>query len=221
MQVKVGDNAYATLPDPTSAPKPRKRSGISGDRAYRIQTKLKARLLDIISQGVCFKLTHDEVCEQVRDKVMGDSDWKKAPAYVHTYIQGVWDAKRDEMYRYHIVWVLSCDGKLMTSKEVDELTKKEKEELYAAHVKWCEDSVSEYNKNGGSCRRPDTLEEFSRNFSRGIAVGLGIRSVDYKSPWSRIDGDLSRHVWKDAQGNPMLHKPYDRKFIPVVEAQVI
>src|SRR5271167_4030125 len=138
----------------------RKRSGISGDRAYRIKQKLVQRLKDIVSNGMHFKLTHDEVCEQVRERVMGDSDWQKAPAYVHTYIQGVWDTKRDEMYRYHITWVLSLDGKLVSSEEVDELTKKEFAELYAKHVQWCEASEREYAKNGGSCRRADTLEEF-------------------------------------------------------------
>ena len=31
--------------------------------------------------------------------------------------------------------------------------------------------------------------------------------------WSRIDSNLSRHVWTDKQGKPLYDKPYDARFL--------
>ena len=76
---------------------------------------------------------------------------------------------RDNLYRDHLLWVLSVDGKLMTSEEVDQKTIEEKGT-----------KMSE--------------EEF------------------YRSPWSRINGDLCRHVWTYKDGQPMYDKPFDRRF---------
>jgi hypothetical protein len=30
----------------------------------------------------------------------------------------------------------------------------------------------------------------------------------YRSPWQRVNGDLSRHVWIGRDGQPLLSKPY-------------
>lgn len=43
---------------------------------------------------------------------------------------------------------------------------------------------------------------------------IDITSKDYRSPWSRIDGDKSRHVWLDKPGGlPLSRKPLDRKWV--------
>ena len=41
------------------------------------------------------------------------------PAYVRGYLQAIVDTKRDEIYQRDMVWLLSVDGNLLTSKEVD------------------------------------------------------------------------------------------------------
>lgn len=146
----------------------RKRSGISGNRAYKLKSRLVSRIADIYANAVHFKLTHDEISQKVRE-IMNDVDYKRLPTHAKEYIQGYWQAKRDEVYRYHITWVLSLDGNLLTSKEVDSITMLEK------------------------------------------SLNLSV-SPDYKSPWSRINGDLSRHVWKDANGAPLRDKSFDVRF---------
>jgi hypothetical protein len=160
------------------------KSGISGARAYRIQEKLKVRLLDIISMGISFKMTHEDITDRIRGQVMGD-EYHRAPRYVRSYIQGVWETKREEINHYHLVWMLWCGGKLMTHKEVDSLTEQEK-------------CFHKYQREGTG--------QFPRN---------------YQSPWSRINGALSRHVWKDAEGKPLVDKPYGREFLPNPKAVAV
>ena len=47
----------------------RKRSGISVDRAFRIQSLLKERLESIYREAVHFKLTHEEITDCVNARV--------------------------------------------------------------------------------------------------------------------------------------------------------
>lgn len=188
----------------TDIAKPRKKSGISGNRAYKIQCKLVERVADIYSCARMFYYTHEQIREQV-SKMYDCSDWKRAPTYVNSYVQGYMQARRDDMWQHQFVWLLSCDGKLMTSKEVDVLTEKEKEDKCSAFIAMCEESVRLYAKVGGSCRHPPTREEYMRDFSKH-------QPSDYKSPWQRVNGELSRHVWKDSAGNPLRDKPCDEKF---------
>jgi hypothetical protein len=150
----------------------RKRSDISGDRAYRIQEKMVARIADIYSNAKHFHQTHDTILENMSSKVWNDPELKKAPAYVRGYLMGYLKAISESLWNNNLVWVLSCDGKLITSKEVDLLTAEEK-------------------------RFPP----------------IRYKGEEYRSPWSRINSDLSRHVWKSASGNPILDKPFNAKFL--------
>jgi hypothetical protein len=136
------------------------------NRAYNIQSELKNNINYIYSNAIHFKLTHDDIVDQIREKVYDIARAKKVPQYVISFLDGYWEAKREEVYRNHIVWVLSIDGMLMTSKEVDA---------------W----------------------KASKDFSHDT------------SPWSRIDTESCRHVWKDNDGHPMLDKPFDRRFVVV------
>jgi hypothetical protein len=162
----------------TTEPKKYHRSGISSDRAYRIQRKMESHLWDIYSQTVMFQRTHEQMSLQVSQQVYSSSNLQKAPAYVHSFLQGMLEVMRSNIYREHLVWALSIDGKLMTSKEVDQLTAQEKKEQ-------------------DLCGIPFNWE--------------------YKSPWSRVDGDKCRHVWKKADGTPAYDRPYDGKFLPIKE----
>lgn len=38
-------------------------------------------------------------------------------------------------------------------------------------------------------------------------------SPGYRSPWARVDSDMSRHVWKGMNGKPLFNKPFDRRFV--------
>jgi hypothetical protein len=153
----------------------KKRSGISSARAYRIQSQALNKLGDIYGRAVHFKLTHDEISDEVC-KVLSWVESKKCPYHVRAFLLGYWQARRDEMYRHHITWLLGLDGELLTSKEVDARTEEEKRLGYAS---------------------PDT------NWDH----------CNYRSPWSRIDGDKSRHVWMDKPGGvPLRDKPFDLRF---------
>jgi hypothetical protein len=141
--------------------------GMTRARAYKLQSKLKLRLLDIFSSARSFCSTSEEISERTR-KVLEENP--KMPAYVRGYLQAIVDTKRDEIFQRDLVWLLSCDGELLTSKEVDALGEK----------------------------------EGSRN--------------TYKSPWSRINSDLSRHCWmsypdpRTGERTILRDKPYDAKF---------
>lgn len=143
-------------------------SGISLDYSLRLQKTLTDRAADIMSRAYSFKLTHEEISESVV-QLRQSREWKRAPHWVKSYIEGYLHARRDEIYRHHMAWMLSLNGKLVSSKMVDTTTKDE--------------------------------------------VELGIhKNIGYQTPWARVDGEKSRHVWKDADGQPMLDKPYDQKW---------
>jgi hypothetical protein len=144
------------------------RSGISIDRALRLREKLKLRAGDIFSRAIMFKWSHEDIQEETI-KLHASNEWKRSPGWVQSYLRGYIDARRDNIYRDNLMWVLSLDDKLVTSREVDTATKDEQE--------------------------------------------LGItKCTSYRTPWQRVDGEKSRHVWKDSEGQPMLDKPYDAKW---------
>lgn len=149
-------------------PTERKRSGISINYALRLKDKLKVRAMDIFSRAISFKLSHEEIQTYVME-LQSTKEWKRSPTWVKEYVRGYMDARRDDIYRYHMVWMLWLDNKLVTKVGVDTATKDEQE------------------------------------------LGL-THCTSYRSPWQRVDGDRSRHVWKDAEGNPMMDKSYDAKW---------
>lgn len=153
--------------------------GITVQRAYKLQEKLTARIKDLMSQARHFHLTNEDIIDNMV-QVRIHPDYHRAPRYVHAYCEGVYRTLREDIYNNRLMWVLSLDGKLVSSKEVDDLTLWEKEHFPIASK---------------SCNV----------FPNG--------SSGYKSPWSRINNDLSRHVWKDVEGKPLLDKPFDARFL--------
>lgn len=152
--------------------------GISADRAYKLQEKLTARIKDLMSQARHFHYTNEDISANMLAHVRLSHEWRKAPRYVHTYCDGVYRTLRDDIYRNHLVWMLSLDGVLRSSKEVDALT----------------------------------LTEKGMYTSSGDGWSL-VLNKEYKSPWSRIDNDLSRHVWRSVAGTVLLDKPFDARFL--------
>lgn len=94
-------------------------------RNYRTQRNLIVRILAIYQNAIHFKLTHDDIAEQMNEKVFNSKEAKTLPRHMIEFLHGYYEAKREEMYKHHIHWMLYCDGKLMTSKEVHELAQKE------------------------------------------------------------------------------------------------
>ena len=152
----------------------KKRSGISAARSHKLEKIFRERMSSIFSQGIRFQHTHEHMLKCIHSEILDTPEWKMVPERVRSYIEGYWKAKRDEVYQYHLVWVMSVDGKLMTNKEIiDALTEEEK--MYEVT-----------DKTG-----------------------------QYRSPWSRVNSNLSRHVWKDRDGKILLDKPYDARFLSV------
>lgn len=56
-----------------------------------------------------------------------------------------------------------------------------------------------------------TKEEEKALYAQELAEGKD-QQPGYRSPISRVDGELSRHVWVDKGGNPLRDCPFDRKF---------
>ncbi len=100
----------------------KKRSGLSHDRAFQLQTELKSRLLDIISESICFSSPHGTICDKVHERVFAEAERRRAPARVLAYLRGVYDTRLDDLYRYHLVWVMWVDGSLLTSAEMRALS---------------------------------------------------------------------------------------------------
>lgn len=144
--------------------KTKKRSGISADRAYRIKEKLRARIVDIYNTARVFHHTHEAILESMKRDVWDAPELARAPSWVRSMLHETQRCLGDENWRL-LTWMLSVDGALLTSKEVDALTAKEK------------------------------------------AEGLD-KAKDYRSPWSRVDSERSRHVWTGKDGSPIRDRPY-------------
>lgn len=136
-----------------------------GDRNYHIAQQLMGRVRDALSIGIQFQQTIDKIGQNMRGGVIDTQDFARLTIYYQGMVEGYRRSAWESLWK-HAYWMLSCDGKLMTSKEVDALTEAEK----------------------------DISKEES-----------------YQSPWSRIDNDQSRHVWKAPDGSPMRDKPFTEK----------
>ena len=160
--------------------------------------KMIGRVDETYAYCIADKLTGDDITDRLRTRVYESGEYLRLPTWAKSHIAGYCEAKREEVWKYHLVWVMMLDGKLRTSEEVDELTRQEAAILHAGYVGEC----IRLNK------QPATLEKFASS------IGHFIQS-NYMSPWQRIvttKPNKSRYVWKNVQG-PLYSKPYDRKFI--------
>lgn len=81
------------------------------------------------------------------------------------------------------------------------------DEIWRSHLvwmKWCDNQLLTSDE-----MRALTEKEFNQ-----FSVGEDYPKfpVDYRSPWARCEEEHSRFVWKDAAGNPMKDKPFERKY---------
>lgn len=96
----------------------KRRSGISVDRALRIQAKLKNRVSELYSLARSFHLTHDELLER-RKAILESTEWQKAPYWATSYVRGYEECLRDTLYRHELEWRMWVDGRLLTRGEID------------------------------------------------------------------------------------------------------
>ena len=96
---------------------------VYGDQAYKLKRKLISALCDVYARARHFRMTHDELSEGLRESVYEPA--QRLGAAERAYIDGYAEAKRAEVWRSQVMWMLSVDGRLMTSKEVDALTREE------------------------------------------------------------------------------------------------
>jgi hypothetical protein len=96
----------------------RGKSGISADYAYKLRERYYRKLQEIVSTVRHFKQTNEDLIEKVVS-MRGEQSYKCMPAHAKAYIEGYYRAMRDSITNHDIMWVLSCDGKLMTNKEVN------------------------------------------------------------------------------------------------------
>lgn len=105
--------------------KQRKRSGISADRAYKLQRRLIARVNDIYSNTLYLKKTHEYILERMKNEVWESPELKKCPTHVSAYVSGYCEAIRANMLKNEFTWMRCLDGRLVSSKEVDIITAQE------------------------------------------------------------------------------------------------
>jgi hypothetical protein len=170
-----------------------KKSGLTHKQSYNLMRKMVGRVQSIYASAFAYKLTYIEISERLNSNVLQSGEYKRLPAWAKSHISGYCEAKREDTEKYHLVWLNSLDGEFYTKEMVDNLTTLEIDRLYR-------DLKSKCDLSG------PTFEEFRQNISRFMPS-------DYKSPWMRVNSEFSRHVWKDAHGNILSDKPYDRKFV--------
>ena len=183
-----------------------KKSGLSHKSAYTIMRKMVGRAQEVFSSAIAYKLTQDDISDRIRQDIRETGEYIRLPTWAKSHIDGYCEAKREEIYKYHLVWLMSLDGELVTSEMVDQRTAEEKGRLFRDFCRKCEQSVEHYKLHGGSCRQPPTFEEFSARIAH-------FTPSDYHTPWARIKGDFSRYVWKDSKGVILSDKPYDRRWV--------
>lgn len=102
------------------------RSGMRASTAYNHQARLLKQVQETYSLAVQLHLTYQEIAERLDQRVYSDPAWSRLPSYVQTYIFGWLECKRSEINRYHMVWLMSVDGQLLTSKEMSLLDEQER-----------------------------------------------------------------------------------------------
>ena len=99
----------------------KKKSGLSSDQAYRVQSKLISKIKYIYSNARFFKLSHDEILERMYKEVYQTKEWHKAPKHVCSYVYGFLEAQRDALFNNDLEWRLFYRGELVLSKEVPDI----------------------------------------------------------------------------------------------------
>lgn len=111
------------------------KSRISGARAHRLLRQWVATLNDIYGSAPHWMPRADELTEMVRTRIFLTPEWSRVPFYSRYFLDGMWEARRNELYRHHLVWVLSLDGALLTRSQVDALADREDAGL-VSHPVW-------------------------------------------------------------------------------------
>jgi hypothetical protein len=91
--------------------------GISLRSAIDIQNRFKSLVSDIAADAMRNHLTHEDIAEKLDRLVYSSLSWRKAPGHVRSWLRG-YMAGQQEYLASHLVWVMSCDGDLLTANQV-------------------------------------------------------------------------------------------------------
>lgn len=162
--------------------KKKHKKGISVERALRIQRELESRIRGVFGLALITTCTHEALMEHIIHKVWRTKEWSLAPRYVRTYISGMQVVLMDNLYHYHVEWVLSLDGKLVSREDVEHVTIREDQDNYHKYA----------------------LTEFAEK--------KDYTPVGYRSPWQRVDPTKSTFVWKHPDTGAILYdRPFHNR----------
>lgn len=103
----------------------KKRNGITIERAVKLKSTYLLRLQDLFSAHIFYRSTHQTIIKAINESIFEQLKFKRAPRWLVEYLRGYRDARLDSIQREHVVWMNDVDGRLMTTKEVDQLTSSE------------------------------------------------------------------------------------------------
>jgi hypothetical protein len=111
----------------------------------------------------------------------------------------------------------SQEAKTITRSQLEYLhgyNEAKRHDLYQNHLIWMMWVDSKLMSSKDISRLEKNEAMMFQIAVNGIVLNTGNKpDIDYISPWRRVNGDLCRHVWKDANGNPLPNKPFDAKFL--------
>lgn len=82
----------------------------------KIKDRAMNRIFEICDRGITQHKTHDEVVNEVVNKVFQDDDVKKLPQYWKYYLRGIADTHYELIHRKHTHWRVRYLGKLVVGK---------------------------------------------------------------------------------------------------------
>ena len=103
-------------------------SGMHANQAYNWERRFMSIAKDVYNSAILFHWSHKRLLENLEQRLYSLPAWKKAPRYARAYVTGWMLCRADHIWEHQTVWVMSVDGQLLTGKEIDALTTKEKQE---------------------------------------------------------------------------------------------
>lgn len=72
---------------------------------YNRFTRVKAKVGDIYSRAIAYRLPSDKTTDELK-ALYGSDDYKRLPQYYKGFIQGLQEGLSADIWRNHVVWML-------------------------------------------------------------------------------------------------------------------
>lgn len=96
------------------------------ERAAKLQEKLCGRIRDIVASAISFRYTRTQMFDMAQSVVLNTCELNLAPVEVYAEVRRLWSELLRDVDKNRVMWLVSIDGKLMTSEEVGVLTQAER-----------------------------------------------------------------------------------------------